>query len=292
MIEMRAVSGSMCFSLKNKRLVSSKNRPGADRKPITGFSSSARRNLLQKLQSINFKLLASTGWRAYFLTLTYQYSLDSDKEDFYFTHKSLSETKNDLDKFFKKLVYFFRKKNIDIFAFWKLEFFKKAPVPHFHCILFVESSKYKQKVLKHIVSHLWSDTITYGKNISDKLKSKILSCSTNVRYTPLDLYDILQIYISKEIGKVYQTEQSNGWVGRFWGIINRSVYKRYYVEDNIDLPVNVFFKVRRLLKKYLKKKGYNVKLRGTNGIKVYYIKNIDNFNRMVDYYLKEEKSHV
>jgi len=281
------ISGSMCASLTRSQsdLQSKKFVPSGMRKKIKGFSKDARRNLLWKLQSLDYEELNAQLWHAYFITLTYQYSLDRDQEDFYFTWKNdLNLVKKDLKNFFDKLKYFFKKLNVDWFAFWKMEFFSGALVPHFHLILFVAPiDAVNQRSLREIIPIMWVDTITNNTGVSDKLKERMYRVSTNVRYTPIDKYEILQIYISKEVGKDYQVDV-DGYTGRFWGIENRKVYKWFYYEESRLISEEVFYKVRRIMRKYLKKKGYNSRTKSSNGMRLYYLKNVDEFKKLVSYF--------
>ncbi len=281
------ISGSMCASLtcSQVNLQSKKFVPKGMRKKIKGFSKDARRNLLWKLQSINYEELNAQLWHAYFITLTYQYSLDNEKEDFYFTWKGdLNLVKKDLKNFFDRLKYFFKKINVEWFAFWKMEFFSKALVPHFHLMLFVAPTDLiNQRFLKEIISSMWVDTITNKTGVSSSLKERMYKASTNVRYTPMNRYKILQVYISKEIGKEYQINV-DGYTGRFWGIENRKVYKRFHYEEVELISEEVFYKVRRIMKKYLRKKGYKSKIKSSNGMKLYYLDNVDDFKRLVGYF--------
>ena len=280
-------SGSMCVSLSHSssNLQSKKFIPSGLRKKITGFSKDARRNLLWKLQSIDYDELNANLWHAYFITLTYQYADVEGKEDFYFTWKGdLNKAKQDLKKFFMRLGYFFDKLKVDWFSFWKMEFFSKAPVPHFHLMLFVAPTDVvNQRSLVAIISNMWVDTITNKTGVSDELKERMYARGTGVRYTPMDKYEILQVYISKEIGKDYQVNV-DGYTGRFWGIENRKVYKRFYLEEVSLITEEVFYKVRRIMRKYLRKKGYHSKVRSSNGMRLYYLKNVDEFKNLVDYY--------
>jgi len=282
------ISGSMCAKLYRSTgdLKSKKFVPSGMRNRIKGFSADARRNLLWKLQTLDYEELNAQSWNAYFITLTYQYSIEQDKEDFYFTWKNdLNKVKDDLKKFYMKLNYFLsRKLNLEWFSFWKMEFFERAPVPHFHLILFVSKSDLvNQRSLAEIISIMWVDTITNKTGVSNELKAKMYSSSTNVRYTPIDKYRILSVYISKEVGKEYQVNV-DGYTGRFWGIENRKVYKDFILEDQRLISEEVFYKVRRIMRKYLRKKGYSLKLRSNNGMRLYYLMNVDEFTDLVNYF--------
>ena len=282
----KVFTGSMYLSMHNtsSNFKSKKFIPSGMRKKITGFSKEARRNLLRNLQSVNYEELNARLWNAYFITLTYQYSLDDGKEDFYFTHKNLNLAKVDLDNFFKRLKRFFGKLKVDWFCFWKMEFFSSAPVPHFHLMLFVAPhSDVRYDVLRDKINAMWVDVITNGIDVSDELKSAMLKASTNVRYTPLDRYRILQVYISKEVGKDYQVDVDD-YTGRFWGISNRKIFKEFFVRDGYLVSENTFYKLRRVFVSYLKKKGYRYKLRSLNGMSLFYILNIADFIRLINYF--------
>jgi len=278
--------GSMAVRLQSSMNDRQSKRyvPSGMRKKIKGFSKSAKRNLLWSLQTVNYEELNAQFWNAYFVTLTYQYSLSGDKEDFYFTWKNdLNVVKKDLKKFFMKLGYFFSKLSLDWFAFWKMEFFERAPVPHFHIILFVSKTDLvNQRFLRELISNMWVDTITNKTGVSDELKNRMLLSSTNVRYAPMDKYQILQVYISKEVGKEYQVNVE-GYTGRFWGIENRKVYKIFRDEDRIVLEEKVWYRLRRDLRNYLRSRGYDSKIRGFEGKTGYYLNSKD-WRRLVNFY--------
>jgi len=283
----RVLVGSMCLSLHNSRsnFQSKKFVPSGMRKRIRGFSKDARRNLLKQLQSVDYEELNAQFWNAYFITLTYQYSVEEGKEDFYFTWKNdLNKVKKDLDIFYKRLDRFFKRLGVEWFSFWKMEFFERAPVPHFHLILFLSPrDDISQKTLKEIIPLMWVDVITKGTGVSDELKERMLVVSTNVRYSPINKYDILQVYISKEIGKEYQID-IEGYTGRFWGIAKRGVFKRFYLEERFLISEDTFYRLRRVFVKYLRKLGYNARIRSSNGMSLYYIMNRDNFIRLINYF--------
>lgn len=283
----RIFVGSMYLGLSSSQInfKSKKFVPSGKRRKIEGFSGDARRNLLRQLQSVNYEELNANLWNAYFITLTYQYARNGHEEDFYFTYKNdLNKVKKDLDVFYKRLDRFFRKLGVEWFSFWKMEFFKNAEVPHFHLILFISPrDDINQRTLKEVIPSMWVDVITKGTDVSLELKEKMYRVSTNVRYSPIDRYDILQIYISKEIGKEYQVNVK-GYTGRFWGITNRKVFKRFYLNEIFLISEKTFYILRRIFANYLRKKGYRKKIRGYNGMSLYYILNRDDFIRLVYFY--------
>ena len=128
-------------------------------------------------------------------------------------------------------------------------------IPHNELINYVQTS--------------WLMSVSpYGEHLELMEKA-----STNVRYTPMDKVDILAVYISKEIGKTYQVDVPKGELpGRFWGIYNRKYYKAYVKEDSVLLAEPEFYRLRRILRGFLKSKGYKVKTRARyQGATAYYI---------------------
>jgi len=254
MVSMGLVVGSLALKVKGQ---GKGRRGGGVRQKIKGFSDSARRNLLWRLQTLDFNRLASDGWTGWFITLTY-------RSYFYWGAKTLRDVKKDLDKFF---LYFNRSFPYPFFSFWKLEFTRKG-VPHFHLFMCVKV-RITQKALIRFVEDAWIKAVSpEGENLKLMKKS-----STNVRYTPFDRGKILQRYVSKEVGKTYQVDvPSSELPGRFWGIYNREFYKQYVKEDRIELDKQDFFKVRRIVWRWLKSKGYKVRFKGRHqGITAYYV---------------------
>lgn len=255
--------------------------PSGMRKKIKGFSRDAKRNLLWNLQSIDYQSLYELGWTAWFITLTYQ-------DKFYFdTRNDLNIVKDDLDVFFKRLDYFFKKlgrnNKLDWFCFWKMEFTKKG-VPHFHLVLFISNSKeVNHKLLVSVIGSFWVKVITRNhKDYDSDIIASMYSASTNVSYVPMNRHSILQVYISKEIGKEYQTN-FEGYTGRFWGIVNRKVFNIFKVEDREVVDDWVYYRIRRDLRNYLRSKGYKVRLRNDNGVRGYYL-NAEDWRKLLRFY--------
>lgn len=269
-MSMELVVGSLALKIKGE--YKGKPVPRGLRKPIMGFSKEAQRNLLWRLQTLDYDGLKSDGWTGWFITLTY-------RDVFYFESKTLRDVKDDLDKFFK---YFKRSFPLNFFSFWKLEFTKKG-VPHFHLFMCVRG-RITQKALIRFVEDAWIKAVSpEGEHLELMRKS-----STNVRKTPFDKGKILQCYVSKEVGKTYQVDVPDDELpGRFWGIYGRNLYKQYVKEDKIELDKQDFYKVRRIVWRWLKSKGYKVRFRGRyQGITAYYVdaeKFADNLLRYLGY---------
>ena len=251
---MELIIGSMALKVKGKGMG---RLGGGERKPISGFSNSARRNLLWKLQTLDYEGLQVDGWTAWFITLTY-------RDEFYREAKNLIKAKQDLHTFF---IYLNRLLPLEYFSFWKFEFTKQS-IPHFHLFMCVNGNIPHKKLITYI-QNTWLMSISpYGKHLELMEKA-----STNVRYTPMDKVDVLSVYISKEIGKNYQVNVPEGELpGRFWGISNRKHYRAYIKEDTLSITETEFYRLRRILRGWLKSKGYKFKTRARyQGATAYYI---------------------
>jgi len=274
--------GSMAFKLSRKYSgFDNKFIPVGLRKKIFSFSASSKRNFLWRLQTLDFKKLACNGYSAYFVTLTYQ-------RDFFLRMRNLKLAKRDLDRFFRQELKRFLGNNW--FSFWKLEFHKSG-VPHFHLFLVV-SAEFGYKDVMHAVNEAWIKSACFdilNKPISDGFLVRVLfsmvKASTQVLSAPLDLSNILMTYVSKEVGKEFQVDvPENQLPGRFWGIYNRKLYKSFVREICHKISDSVFYRLRRDLRRWLKSKGYNFCFRSQNGIRVFYINSIGDFERLLVFY--------
>jgi len=274
--------GSMALKLTRKYsdFKSKKFVPAGLREKITGFSKEAKRNFLWRLQTLNFKMLAWCGYSAYFVTLTYQ-------DGFYFSQRNLRLAKRDLDRFFRQELKRFLGDNW--FSFWKLEFHKSG-VPHFHLFLIV-SNVFTYNEVQRAVNKAWVKSACFDAPVN--IRDSMMKSSTQVRSTPLDLHQVLMVYVSKEVGKEFQVDVPGGELpGRFWGIYNRKLYKVFVREIHYVVSDEVFYRLRRDIKRWMRSKGYNLRLRSENGVRVFYISNIRMFERLLEYYgvrLNEEE---
>jgi len=262
------IIGSMAVKLKGK---GKGFRVGGERKPIKGFSSASRRNMLWRLQTLDYDSLASDGWTAWFITLTY-------RDSFYKSSRNLLKAKQDLDKFF---IYLSRLLPLDYFSFWKLEFTKKG-IPHFHLFMCVRGNISHSELILYVQKAWLSAVSPEGEDLVEMEKA-----STNVRFSPLDKSQILAVYISKEIGKTYQVDMvhKGELPGRFWGIYNRKHYKAYVKEDKVGVGEYEFYKLRRILRNWLYSKGYKSKIYGRHqGATAYYV-DADGFSETLLRYL-------
>jgi hypothetical protein len=269
-----ATVGSMALKLTRKYsdFKSKKFVPVGLRKKITGFSKDAKRNFLWRLQTLNFKMLAWCGYSAYFVTLTYQ-------RDFYFSQRNLKLVKRDLDRFFRQELKMFLGNNW--FSFWKLEFHESG-APHFHLFLVV-SNEFTYKEVQRAVNKAWVKSACFDASV--EVKESMFKASTQVLYAPLDLRQVLMVYVSKEVGKEFQVDVPDGELpGRFWGIYNRKLYKVFVREIRYKVSDEVFYRLRRDIRRWIKSKGYNLRLRSQNGVKAFYIHCIRDFERLLNFY--------
>jgi len=221
---------------------------------------------------LNFKMLAWCGYSAYFVTLTYQ-------RDFYFDQRNLKLAKRDLDRFFRQELKRFLGDNW--FSFWKLEFHKSG-APHFHLFLIV-SNEFTYEEVQRAVNEAWVKSACFDAPMD--VKNSMMKSSTQVRSTPLDLHQVLMVYMSKEVGKEFQVDVPGGELpGRFWGIYNRKLYKAFVREIRYEVSDEVFYRLRRDIRRWIRSKGYDFKIRSQNGVRVFYINNIKAFERLLEYY--------
>lgn len=267
-----ATVGTMAFKI-SKKILSGHNPkyiPVGLRNSIVGFSKSAKRNFLWRLQTLDFKAL-SKSFNAYFVTLTYQ-------RDFFLRYRDLVLAKRDLHRFFRQELKFFL--GNDWFSFWKLEFHRSG-VPHFHLFLVVRSN-FKYSDVLNAVNNAWIKSACF--DASDDVRRVMKLSSTQVLYSPLDLFSVLMVYVSKEVGKEFQISSVLPNPGRFWGIYNRKLYKAFVREVEYDISDWVFYRLRRDVKRWVKSKGYHLKFRSRDGVRAFYIGNVDDFHRLLFFY--------
>ena len=206
-----------------------------NKREIVMFSSSSRRNLIFKINTLNFDYISRSGLNMYFVTLTYQ-------TDFFFNFKDLKAVKDDLKVFVLYLQRYYSSSNITFI--WKLEFTKKR-VPHFHLFLITDLSK---SDLIYGVSRFWSEAITRNIDVDIFEKLKFARVGTQVKsvYTSSRVFSYLTKYISKDSYADY------GWVGRFWGIYNRAFFRSLtYTFTLFFHSYDHYFRFKRACKKYL-----------------------------------------
>lgn len=224
----------------------------SNRKPISSFSSSSRKNMLFRLQLIDYSVIRKNNYVTLFITLTYQDKLFN-------AYKSMSDVKNDIAVLYKRLSRYLGKDNF--FFFYKLEFTKRG-IPHFHLYFVSNLLNNNMNYVNFRVwfSKNWSDIITRGLPVPQDDLRKIRLASTNVRLVKVSNQQVVFSYINKEVSKVIQTYNSFNWVGRFWGIKGRYFYKHCITDYTFHFSDSKsFFAFRRSALKYLKSKGLNIK---------------------------------
>ena len=269
------VFGSMAFKVcrvndsRNLKNVRENGGKRGYRDVIVTFSKSAKRNFLWRLQSLDFDKLKKYGYKAYFVTLTYQ-------DKFFLSNRNMKLAKRDLDRLFRREIKKFL--GDDWFSFWKLEYHKSG-IPHFHLFVIV-SGKFTYNEVQRAFNKAW--VISACFDAPEKVRKSMFNASTQVRSCKLNLKHVLMVYISKEIGKEFQIESKNGELpGRFWGIYNRKLYNSFVRKVVYDMSEEVFYRYRRIVKRWLKSKGYKLKLRSRNGVKGFYVEDISAFEALI-----------
>ena len=112
-------------------------------------------------------------------------------------------------------------------------------------------------------SRVWIETFQSVFRISwEDPRVRLMGISaTNVRWVPMNREEVVAVYTTKEVGKTFQTEISGGWTGRFWGIVNRKLYKQFRVVEELPLSKRDFYRLRRWLVNLNRSKGYKVRIR-------------------------------
>jgi len=253
-----------------------KNPRKYERGKIRSFSRKSRNALLWRLQTLDFSLLKSSLYSAYFVTLTY-------KRSWYQETRNLKIAKRDLNRFFDKRLRVVL--GDDWFSFWKLEFHKSG-IPHFHLFLVVPAFYLKSEI-RALVRDSWVDIVC--SDADDDVRIDMLAASTQADPTPLDLKAVLMVYISKEIGKTFQVNVPSGELpGRFWGIYNRKLYNSFVTERTFEISTDEqFFRIRRDMRKWLKKKGYDYRFKSPDGMSLYYVFDVSYFERLVHFYSQD-----
>jgi len=145
------------------------------------------------------------------------------------------------------------------FFFWKLEFTQRG-APHFHFLFFVDFFDYWG--FRDWFSQTWVETfqVVFEVSSDDTRLQDMFKAATNVRWVRMSMERVAAVYTVKEVGKSFQTEAS-GWVGRYWGIVNRKLYNQFVSRVEVYVPIDKFFKIRRVLVNLNWSKGCKVRIR-------------------------------
>jgi hypothetical protein len=125
------------------------------------------------------------------------------------------------------------------FALWKLEFQARG-APHYHLVV------YGVRFLDHDwVASAWYRIVGSGD-------PRHLAAGTEVRQ--VRSWRGTRAYVSKYLAKVGPVPE--GYTGRFWGVIGRKNMPTEVIRIILDDPQ--FYRLKRIIRKWLAKRGYNV----------------------------------
>jgi len=225
---------------------------GGKRGKIIGFSWSARSNMMEHLRALDYTKLRSSGFVCYFATGTYQADLALELLKAF----GMGKFKEHL----KLLAVRFSRADFRGFFFWKLEFTQRG-APHFHFLFFVDCFDYWW--FRDWFSQTWVETfqVVFEVSSDDTRLQDMFKAATNVRWVRMSMERVAAVYAVKEVGKTFQTEGGSGWVGRYWGIVNRKLYDQFVSRVEVDVPLDKFFKLRRILVNLNWAKGCKVRIR-------------------------------
>ena len=216
LLELKRVLGKEPSSLKQSK-----------RNIIDGYSREARNRFLKTLIAINYAVMG----RPLFYTLTYPAEYSNNPEQW----------KRDLNTFIKRLERLYP----ELSGTWRLEPQRRG-APHFSGFLW-GCDELSTMEGKKLFSKMWFEVVGSGDE-------KHLKAGTGIEKAEGDLMKWI-FYMAK-----YQTKIEKGGVpqefdypvGRYWGMFNR---KRISINKNeFEIDRNIFFKVRRIIKKQLEKK--------------------------------------
>lgn len=175
-----------------------RQRGGAERGSIQGFSASSRRRLMYAIASIR-----RDADLPCFVTLTYPKTFPSPKE-----------SKRHLKMFCQRL----QRAYTQVSAIWKLEPQERG-APHYHLLVWgVDVQE-----LKHFVPYAWHDIAGQGDEFHIMFHLGLLHQSKHC-VSLVNSFRGVWSYASKYLGKTFEVA---GWeekyTGKFWGYVNRSL---------------------------------------------------------------------
>ena len=194
---------------------------GGRRGEVNGFSKASRRRMQRSIEALDRGKL--TTKRPLEAGLTYpaeNWSRDPKR------------WKRDLDNFCKRM----KRRYPKAFFWWRLELQERG-APHFHLLVFNV----------HRIPHEWLRQAWYeivGLNDPDHRKA-----GTHVER--VRNWHQTRSYIGKYMGKVdIQMEGATGF-GRVWGIANRERYAEAVSEILVEVPSEIFYRMRRVFARYV-----------------------------------------
>jgi len=231
---------------------------GGKRGEIRGFSKASRLRLWRLLASLDFEDI-SRGFNVYFVTLTIQADAWEEKQDM----RGLKRALNTFWVLLKK------KLGEEMGAIWKLEFTKRG-VAHVHFLLVTREGF---KNLKPWISKTWPRVFMKALSFErgDERIERMFRASTNIER--VSGVENLLAYLGKYTAKT--VENVEGWTGRMWGVVNKAFLKQFERVEVVQLDnLNVFWRVRRLCRKWVEKRTgrkYTTKWGGLSGLWVFFV---------------------
>lgn len=210
---------------------------------IDGYSRQSRNRLLKYLLSIDYHKMELP----LFYTLTYPNEYSDDPEQW----------KRDLNTFIKRLERLYP----DLCGIWRLEP-QIREAPHFSGFLW-GCDELSTMEGKKLFSKMWFEVVGSGDE-------KHLRAGTGIE-KPDDVNGLI-FYLSKYLSKSEKggvPQEFKYPVGRYWGVFHRDRISASKEEFEID--ANMFFKIRRVIKKKLEKclrknKFRSIMARNKNGL--------------------------
>jgi hypothetical protein len=216
LVELKRILGHEPSELKSSK-----------RNIIDGYSRESRNRFLKTLISINYSIMGIP----LFYTLTYPGEYSNNPKRW----------KRDLETFVKRLERIYP----ELSGTWRLEPQRRG-APHFSGFLWGCDDLSTMEGKKRF-SQMWFEVVGSGDE-------KHLRAGTGIDKAEGDLMKWI-FYMAK-----YQTKIEKGGVsqefdypvGRYWGLFNRK--KISISKQEFEVDRNIFFKVRRIIKKQLEKK--------------------------------------
>lgn len=209
---------------------------GGVRGEVREFSRKSRKRLLEKIAMIDRRKLPRPP---VFVTLTYPAEYSPDPERW----------KRDLDNFCKCIL----RRYSGAFGIWKLEFQKRG-APHFHLILLGVG----------FLPSKWLADSWYRIVGSGDPKHRQAGTSVERARSWRGIAAYLSKYIGKNVGPI-----PAGYKGRFWGVLGRDNFAEHIDAVELVLELPQFYRLRRVLQKWLKRRGYDLRLHRWQGVSAF-----------------------
>lgn len=218
--------GGKLVELKNVLGSKPKELKEIKRNIIDGYSRQSRNRLMKLLFSIDYEKMGLP----LFYTLTYPAEYPDDPEQW----------KRDLNTFIKRLERIYP----EMVGIWRLEP-QIREAPHFSGFLW-GCDNLSTIEGKKLFSKMWFEVVGSGDE-------RHLRAGTGIQ--KIDKVEGLIYYLSKYISKSEKggaPQEFNYPVGRYWGVFKRD--RLAVSKEEFEIDRNMFFKIRRVIKKYLEKR--------------------------------------